>query len=232
MKISGKVQAIIFHNEVNGYTVMALKSDSNLTAVGETFEIEAGDEVELDGAFDTHKDYGEQFKFKTCTKIMPKDNVALLQYISDNVKGIGKKTAKNIINMFEDETKDIIRYSPSRLLDVQGMTEEKAEALNNFFVNEWEKWNAVEYLSSYGVSSLTASKIFDVLKENTINVVKEDPYSLLSFVRTLDFKTIDSIGLKQGISLDSISRIRTGILHFLNVITEFFSALIVAFFCC
>ena len=221
MKITGKVQAIIFHNDSNGYTVMAIKSDSNLTAVGETFEIDAGDEVELDGVFTSHKDYGEQFKFTTCTKIMPKDNVSLIQYIADNVKGIGKKTAKNIINMFEDETKDIIRFNPSRLLEVHGMNEEKVEALNQFFVNEWEKWNAVEYLSQFGVSSLTASKIYDVLKENTIDVVKEDPYSLLSFVRTLDFKTIDLVGLKQGIALDSISRIRSGILHFLNVITEF-----------
>ncbi|MBR1883648.1 MAG: ATP-dependent RecD-like DNA helicase [Clostridia bacterium] len=221
MKITGKVQAIIFHNESNGYTVMVIKSSSSITAVGETFEIEAGDEVELEGNYTTHKDYGQQFSFKTCVKIMPKDSVALIQYIADNVKGIGKKTAKNIVNMFGEDVKDVIRFSPNRLLEVQGMNEEKIEVLNDFFTNEWEKWNAVEYLASFGVSSLTASRIFDVLKEETITIVKENPYSLLEFVRTLDFKTIDMVGLNQGIAIDNKSRIRYGILHFLNVITEF-----------
>lgn len=222
MKITGKVVAKIFHNASNGYTVLAIKTDKDsLTAVGETSEIEVGDTVELDGVYDTHKSYGDQFKFSTCSKVMPKDRNALVQYIADNVKGIGKKTATNIVNMFEDETVEVIRMHPDRLSEVSGLNEEKIDNLRDFFLNEWEKWNTVEYLSQFGISVLVANKIYETLKGDTITIVKEDPYSLLDFVRTLDFKTIDKIGVSQGISLDSLSRICAGILHALSEVTEF-----------
>jgi exodeoxyribonuclease V alpha subunit len=222
MKITGKVVAKIFHNSSNGYTVLAIKSDKdNITAVGETSEIEVGDMIELEGVYDSHKAYGDQFKFSTCTKVMPKDRTALIQYISDNVRGVGKKTASNIVNMFEDETVDVIRMHPDRLSEVFGLNEEKIDGLRDFFLNEWEKWNAVEYLSKFGISVLIANKIYETLKGDTITIVKEDPYSLLDFVRTLDFKTIDKIGLSQGISLDNTSRISAGILSALSEITEF-----------
>ena len=222
MKITGKVVAKIFHNASNGYTVLAIKTDKeNLTAVGETSEIEVGDTIELEGFFDTHKSYGDQFKFSTCAKVMPKDKSTLVQYIADNVKGVGKKTATNIVNMFEEKTVDIIRMEPDRLSEVTGLNEEKIDNLRDFFLNEWEKWNTVEYLAQFGISVLVANKIYETLKGDTITIVKEDPYSLLEFVKTLDFKTIDKIGLNQGISLDNLSRICAGILFSLAEVTEF-----------
>jgi len=222
MKMTGKVVARIFHNASNGYTVLVIKTDADsITAVGETSEIEVGDMIELEGSYDTHNSYGDQFKFSTCTKVMPKDRTALVQYIADNIKGIGKKTATNIVNMFEDETVTVIRMHSDRLSEVSGLNEEKIADLRDFFLNEWEKWNTVEYLSKFGISVLVANKIYESLRADTISIVKEDPYSLLSFVKTLDFKTIDKIGLSQGISHDNPSRINSGILHSLSEVTEF-----------
>ena len=222
MKMTGKVVAKIFHNASNGYTVLVIKTDADsITAVGETAEIEVGDMIELEGLYDTHNSYGDQFKFSTCTKVMPKDRTALVQYIADNIKGIGKKTATNIVNMFEDETVSVIRMHSDRLSEVSGLNEEKISDLRDFFLNEWEKWNTVEYLSKFGISVLVANKIYESLRADTISIVKEDPYSLLNFVKTLDFKTIDKIGLSQGISHDNSSRINAGILHSLSEITEF-----------
>ncbi|MEG2610458.1 MAG: hypothetical protein RSA91_07345 [Bacilli bacterium] len=102
MKITGKVVSIIFKNASNGYTVLAVKTDKEiLTAVGETSEVQIDDTIELEGVFDTHKAYGDQFKFSTFSKIMPQGRNALIQYISENVKGIGKKIATNIIREFD-----------------------------------------------------------------------------------------------------------------------------------
>lgn len=222
MKITGKIMAKIFHNESNGYTVFILKNDKeNITVVGETSGIDVGDEVELDGIYDSHRSYGNQFKFTTCLKVMPKDKTTLITYISDNVRGIGKKTATNIVDMFDDKTVEVIRMNPDRLKEVHGLNEEKINALCEFFLNEWEKWNAVEYLSSFGISVLLANKIYESLRQDTIKIVKEDPYSLLEFVKSLDFKTIDNIGLNQGIESNNSSRVSSGILYSLSEATEF-----------
>lgn len=222
MKIEGKVATIIFHNESNGWTVMLLKVDKEyITAVGETQDLEVGDEIQLKGVEDTHKVYGSQFKFSTYKKVLPKTDAALIQYIADNIKGIGKKTARTIVDTFGEDTTDVLRYQPRKLLEIKGINEDKVEALSEFFNNEWEKWNTIEYLSQFGISVVVASKIYQALGKETVDIVKENPYSLLGFVKALEFKVVDEIGQKLGISQDNEDRVDTGIIFALNKITEF-----------
>ena len=222
MKIEGKVATIIFKNPTNSWTVILLKRGKGyITAVGETQDLEVGDELELDGEETTHKIYGEQFKFTTYKKVLPKTESALIEYIADNVKGVGKKTASLIIGLFGEEAVDVIRYTPSKLNEIKGLNEAKIYELNRFFNEEWEKWNIIEYLSGFNISVVTANKIYQTLGTDTITIVKQNPYSLMSFVKKLDFKTVDEIGKNLGINLDSEERVDTGIIYAINKITEF-----------
>lgn len=222
MKIVGKVSTIIYKNDTNAYTVILLKVDSDyVTAVGETHELEVGDELELEGVFDKHKTYGEQFKFSTYSKVMPKDNATLIQYIADNIKGIGKKTARSIVEQFGEETVDVIRFSSDKLNEIKGLNEEKIHAMAEFFNTEWEKWNIIQYLSGFNISVVMANKIYQNLGKDTITIVKENPYSLLDFVKTLDFKTVDQIGQQLGLASDSEDRVSSGIIYALSQITDF-----------
>lgn len=222
MKLEGKISTIIFKNETNSWTVMLVKTASDyITAVGSTEDIEVGDELELEGEYAKHKVYGEQFKFNTYKKMLPKTNSALIQYIADNVKGIGKKIASNILDTFGDETINTIRFKPQNLMSVKGLNEEKIETLNTFFNEEYERWNIINYLSDFGLSVVVANKVYQELGQDTINIVKENPYSLLLFVKSLDFKQVDEIGIKLGLPFDSTDRIDTGIIYALNNVTEF-----------
>ncbi|MDD3304323.1 MAG: ATP-dependent RecD-like DNA helicase [Clostridia bacterium] len=222
MKIEGKVATIIFKNSTNSWTVMLLKRDKGyITAVGETQDLEVGDELELEGEETTHKVYGEQFQFTTYKKLLPKTDAALIQYIAENIKGVGKKTAALIVDLFGEETVNTIRYTPSKLNDIKGLNETKIDDLNRFFNEEWEKWNVIEYLSSFNISVVTANKIYQTLGSDTVKIVKENPYSLIDFVKKLDFKTVDEIGKSLGVNLDSDQRVDTGIVYAINKVTEF-----------
>lgn len=201
---------------------MLLKNKSEyITAVGETDGLEVGDEIELEGDMTTHKVYGEQFKFNTYKKLLPKTDSALMQYIADNVKGVGKKTAKNIIDVFGEDTINIIRFKPIELLNIKGLNEEKIEKLSIFFNEEYERWNVINFLTDFGISVVMASKIYQNLGKDTIDIVKENPYSLLMFVKTLDFKQVDEIGMKLGVLPVSEDRIDSGIIYSLNNATVF-----------
>src|SRR5574344_282902 len=222
MQIEGIVSTIIFQNEANAWTVMLIKQGSDyITAVGSTENIDAGDELELDGEYIKHKVYGEQFSFTTYKKLLPKTNTALIQYIADNIKGIGKKTASNIVSSFGDMTVNVIRFESQKLLDIKGLNLEKIDALNNFFNEEYERWNSINYLSDFGISVVIGGKIYQTLGTDTINIVKENPYSLLLFVKSIDFKQVDEIGIKLGLPFDSETRVDTGIIYSLNNSTEF-----------
>lgn len=222
LKIEGKVETIIFKNETNFWTVMLLKVDkSYMTAVGQTQDIEVGDILELEGEETSHKIYGKQFKISTYKKSLPKSNDSLIQYIADNIKGVGKKTARKIVDTFLEDTVNVIRYSPSKLEGIKGLNKSKIENLNSFFNEEWEKWNTIDFLSQFGLSVIVSTKIYEVLGQDTIPIVKENPYSLLTFVKRLDFKLVDEIGQKSGVSLENEDRLDSGVIYAINKIIEF-----------
>lgn len=199
-----------------------LKLDKDyITCVGETENLEVEDAIELDGEYITHKVYGEQFKFDTYKKVMPRSNEALIDYIASNVRGVGKKTAERIVNEFGEKTVDVIRYNKEKLQGIKGLSDEKINDMSYFFNEEWDKWNAIEYLSDFSISVVRAGKIYKALGKDTIDIVKENPYSLLKFVNNLDFKVVDNIGKKQGISLNDEARLDAGVLYALTKTTEF-----------
>ncbi len=222
MKIEGKVATIIFRNETNGWTVILIKQKNEyITCVGETDEIEVDDELEFEGEVITHKVYGEQFKFNSYKKVLPKTTSALISYIADNIVGVGKKTARNITDKFGDETVNIIRFSPDKLYEIKGLNADKIERMNDFFNSEWEKWNTIEFLSQFGLSTVVANRIYLAVGKDTIDIVKTNPYSLLGFVKSLDFKVVDDIGKSLGIDLNNEDRLDNGIIYALTKITEF-----------
>lgn len=222
MKLTGKIAQIIYKNDVNSWTVLLVKSENKyITVVGETYDIELDDVLEFEGEYTTHKVYGEQFKFTTYIKVIPKDEETLITYIAENIKGVGKKTAKKIVEQFGSDTVNIIRYTPSKLEGIKGLNSDKIISMSDFFNEEWEKWNAINFLSSYNISVVIASNIYKVLGKDTITFINENPYSLLEFVRTLDFKTIDNIGMSLGIEKTNYARLDSGIIYLLSKLTEF-----------
>ena len=223
MKIEGKVATIIYKNEVNSWTVLLLKVGKEyITAVGMTDEeIDVDDELEFEGQETEHKVYGKQFKFTTYKKTLPKSENALISYIANNIKGVGKKTAKNIVYTFKEDTINVIRFDKDKLKGIKGLNDDKIFDLNVFFNEEWDKWNAVEYLSNFNISVVVATNIYKILRQDTIDIIKENPYNLLAFVKTLDFEFVDNIAKQIGIDLNNESRIDTGIICALNKITQF-----------
>lgn len=222
MKLEGKIATIIFKNESNNWTVLLVKQKNEyVTCVGETEQIDVDDELEFEGEFISHKVYGEQFKFTSYKKILPKTSAALISYIADNIAGVGKKTAKNIVDAFGEDTVNIIRFSMDKLYEIKGLNTDKIERMNDFFNTEWEKWNTIEFLSQFQISTVIANRIYQAAGRDTISIIKENPYSLLGFVKSLDFKTVDDIGMNMGISLNNEERLDNGIIYAINKITEF-----------
>ena len=221
MKTEGKISTIIYRNEKNGYTVFVLDSedDGYITAVGETCNIEEGDVVELEGDIKYHKSYGEQFAFTNITKVMPKDTETLAEYIAKSeVKGVGIKTAEKLVQYFGDDIFDVIKNRPYELTKVKGINEQKALAISEYINSEWERWNLTSFLARFGVSITVANKIYDNLGINAIDIIKENPYSLLDFIATIGFKAVDELGKKLDIDSHNESRLKAGILFCINEI--------------
>lgn len=213
MEIIGRLNDIIYQNEINSYTVATFETDEEeITIVGYLPFIHSGDNLKLIGKFVTHQDYGEQFKFDSFEKMMPQTKESLEKYLSNGtIKGIGPATAKKIVDIFGDETVYIFKYEPEKLSNIKGITKKKALEMSDEFNKNWELWQIVGYLERFGIGPQNSKRVYEKLGENTIKKIEEDPYILVDIARGVDFRQIDKMAIDIGISFDNEKRIQSGI---------------------
>ena len=130
--LQGVVENVVFHNEVNGFTVLEINANGEvLTCVGSAADISPGEEVVFTGSWDSHTLFGRQFKFTACRRSMPDTSAKLFRYLASGaIKGIGESLAARIIKTFGDDTLRILDEEPERLAEVKGISERMAREIS------------------------------------------------------------------------------------------------------
>lgn len=213
METIGEIQDIIYKNEVNSYTIATFETkDEITTVVGYLPFVNSGEYLKLIGNFVEHKDYGRQFKIETFEKIMPETMSALEKYLaSGNIKGVGEATAKRIVETFGEETVNILKNDPIRLIKIRGISEKKAKEIAESFIENWEVWQIVGFLNRFGIGAEYAKKVFEMFGVNAIEQIEANPYLLMDITKGIDFKQIDQMALNLGIKNDNQKRVESGI---------------------
>lgn len=218
MIISGDVEKIIFRNEDNGYTVVDLRSSGDyVTAVGVFPEIYEGMRLELSGDYKYHTRHGLQFLAESVKVVEPDGAAAIEKFLKSGIfKGVGEVTARNIVERFGERTLDVMKSSPEKLAEVKGISAKKAAEICATLREHGEMQDTLVYLQRFDVSLNLALKIYKTYGARTEEVIKTNPYQLISDVERVGFQTADKIAQEVGITKDSDFRIRAGIIYTLK----------------
>lgn len=218
MTLLGEIQDIIFRNEENGYTVaLILRGKEKIVAVGKFLSAKIGQNVRLEGNFVMNKKYGEQFSVDFAEIVEPTSVEGIEKYLSSGlIPGVGAVTAKNMVDMFGEETLNVIEFSPEKLSRVRGISNHKAEIIAENFTNIKRMQRSLMFLQKYDISVNMALKIYGVYGEKTVDLMQENPYKLVEDVDGIGFLTADRIAYSMGIEKESIFRVRAAVLHCLN----------------
>ena len=221
MEIKGELKEIIFQNDVNGYTIGVLDTEEEeLTVVGYLPFIAIGDNLKLIGKYVTHPDYGRQFKIETFEKLMPETAASLERYLSNGmIKGIGPAIAKRITKMFGEETLHVLKFEPSRLAEVRGISKDKAIEISDQFNENWELWQIVGFLEKFGIGVQNAQNVYKTLGVNAIEEIEANPYILMDVANNVDFKLIDKMAMNLGFEYNNEKRIKSGIKYAISKAT-------------
>ena len=99
-KITGTVEAILFRNESNGYTILEVYSEDTHTVntvVGTFPFVGEGESICASGEWVFHSEYGKQFRASNFEKVVPKDSSSILKYLSSGIlKGLDLKLRKEL----------------------------------------------------------------------------------------------------------------------------------------
>ncbi len=213
MEIKGQISEIIYQNEVNSYTIAEFETEEELTTiVGYLPFINKGDSLKVVGNFTNHPEYGRQFKIQTFEKIMPEGLDALEKYLAGGViKGVGPAIAKRIVDNFKEETVAILKFEPEKLANIKGISKSKALEISEEFNEKWELWQIVGFLERFGITGQNSRRVYEVLGQDAINKIEENPYILLDITYGLDFNKIDKMAMDLGLDIDNPKRIESAI---------------------
>ena len=219
-ELDGTLERIVFQNDENGYTIARLRTsarDPETTIVGNLMGVNVGERLKMQGFWINHPQYGRQFDVHAFNVEYPATLEGIRKYLgSGMIRGIGPATATKIVDHFGKDTLDVIDTETSRLMEISGIGEKKVERI----ASAWQEQRLVKeimiFLQSNGVSTGLAVRIYKQYGDESIRVVRNDPYRLAKDVYGIGFKTADKIAQQIGIPADHPSRIQAGIIFALN----------------
>jgi exodeoxyribonuclease V alpha subunit len=222
--LEGQLERIVYFNEHNDYTVAKLKVSGNpelVTVVGQLTGITPGQVLKLSGDWEAHPKYGQQFKATGYSIGLPAQIHGIEKYLGSGlIKGIGPEMAKRLVDHFGTKALDVIERSPDDLLRVEGIGEKRLQMILRAWEDQREIRDVMIFLQGHGVSTGYSAKIFKQYGQNSIRVVRENPYRLASEIFGIGFLIADRIAEKVGIAKDAIIRAEAGVLHVLEKMSD------------
>jgi len=218
VKLSGIIDSITFRREESGFTVLDMDAEGELvTLVGLMPEVYAGEELTVYGRWQTHPTFGNQLAVDSFEQRMPATASAILRYLSGGaIKGIGPATAAKIVEMFGEQSLEIIENDPKRLAQVKGISLDKAEQISEQYKTQFGLSSAMVFLSKYSVNANEALAAWRRWGAALTDMVEADPYVLCAPELGIGFDRIDAACANLERPADDFGRIAAGIKHVLN----------------
>ncbi|WP_455067626.1 SF1B family DNA helicase RecD2 [Parvimonas micra] len=218
MKLTGEIIKVRYINEDNGYSVFDLNtSDGEIKIVGIFDSVNIGESLEVEGEFTYDNKYGEQLNVTSYKKMLPSSVVEIERYLSSGIIAtIGPKNAGYIVEKFGKKSLDIVFDETDRLIEVRGIGKKSIEKIKKSVEELRFSKNILFYLSGLGISLSLSKKIYSIFREDTLEIINENPYKLIKNVKGIGFLKADEIALKNNLDKTSPYRIESAIIYTLT----------------
>lgn len=218
MKLTGEVIKVRYINEDNGYSVFDLNtSDGEIKIVGIFDSVNIGESLEVEGEFTYDNKYGEQLNVTSYKKMLPSSVVEIERYLSSGIIAtIGPKNAGYIVEKFGKKSLDIVFDETDRLVEVRGIGKKSIEKIKKSVEELRFSKNILFHLSGLGISLSLSKKIYSIFREDTLEIINENPYKLIKNVKGIGFLKADEIALKNNLDKTSPYRIESAIIYILT----------------
>lgn len=213
--VEGSVDAVIFQNEENGYTVLLLRVDGEdepITVVGCIPCAAAGEGMTVTGVWVNHPVHGPQLSAESVERRLPQEEEDIVSYLSSGIlKGVGLATAQRLVERFGADTLRVLEEEPERLKTIKGITAKKAVELSEAFRSLTGLRQVMEFLARYDLPVYLAMAVQRTYGDNALQMLRDDPYILSRAQFGVDFAVADAIAISMGFGGDDPCRLRAAI---------------------
>lgn len=221
---SGTIDRIIFENASNFFKILLLEIDDTnsdfddfeIIITGTIGDVIEGETYTFWGELVQHPKYGQQLKADRYERAKPTASGLIKYFSSEHFKGIGRKTAEKIVEIYGQEPIDKILEDPSQLDNIAGLSKVNRESFVAKLKLNYGYEQVLTKLAKYGLTSKLALQVFNQYQDQSIAIVEENPYQLVEDIQGIGFKTADQLAEQLGIAADAAQRYRAGIIHTLT----------------
>lgn len=215
----GILDHITFQNAENGFLVgRFIREDARqpITIKGSLFNVREGQTLKLWGAWEHHPDYGRQFAVGSFLAVEPQTIEGMQRFLISAVDGIGKTTARRIVEAFGLETFAVLDEAPDRLREVPKVTRNVIRNLKATWAEHKAVREIMVFLHGLGIGQGYAERIYRQYGQASVEVLKDNPYRLALDVRGIGFRIADSIAMKLDVPRESVLRAEAGLIYTLE----------------
>ncbi len=221
ISLHSEVSSIIYESMDSGFKVAFITIDGEEQKItGIMPDLKEGMHYEFEIMEDYNDNYGFQFKvisYKIYEPVIEEDIVHFLA--SGAFKGIGPVNARAIVDKFKDKSLDILKNDIDRLLEVKGIGKKGLEKIRASVEAHFEASDTLYELSKMGFTLAQSNRIYAKYKDESTEIVQENPYRLLAEVKGMGFKMIDKIALENGFDRLSSKRLDAIIIYEMQQVT-------------
>ena len=213
-QLEGVVSAIIYQNEENGYTILRLDvKDEEITVVGAMPGVSPGEYLTVKGRWVRHATYGQQFRADIVERRLPEGIKEIFHYLSSGaLKGVGKATARQLIEEFGDDVLNVIEEHPEKLATLRGVSLKRARQISESFRAQMGMRRLMEFLSQHAIPMEVAVPLRRAYGDVALEVLKNNPYILVEGEFGLEFSKADTLALELGVEGEDPMRLEAGLI--------------------
>lgn len=213
IELTGKIVYVVYRNDATMYTVMKFRlqdeTEKVITCTGILPSVETDILTRLYGTYVEHPKYGMQFAIQSMERPLPDEEEGIIRYLSGiQFPGIGKKTAKAIVNALGEDCLKEIRENPEILHQVPGLSDEKIQVITEGLQKESDRMqDLVRFLNIHGLGQRNLIRLNRAYGKDALEKIRENPYRVIEECDGFGFKTADKIADSLGIARDDERRL-------------------------
>lgn len=107
------------------------------------------------------------------------------------------------MQLYGDNTIDKILENPSKLDSISGLSKENKDNFLTKLKLNYGTEIILAKLAEYGLTNRVAFEIFNQYKEDSLDIIQENPYQLVEDIQGIGFKIADQLAEQLGIEADA-----------------------------
>lgn len=208
--LEGRLEHITYYNEETHYLIARMLSKETqkmISILGYMPSPGLGETLRINGAWQQHPRYGQQFRFETFEVLLPSKLDEIRAYLQSGIiSGIGPVMVARILDHFKDQTIDVIENRPDELTNVKGIGIKTATHI----AKEWQTHHAarslMRFLQQNEIKSAYAGKLMRLYGNQAEEILREDPFRVAADLPSAGFYIADKIVQNQSIPVDPDQR--------------------------